>query len=192
PPLTSRIMREEIFGQALVVLSYSDIHHVVEEINQGERPLALYYFGSDQVEQHYVLGHTLSGGVSINDALMHAALENAPFGGVGASGLGRYYGHEGFLEFSHVRTVYQAPATDPRGDWGMLPPYHEGFTAVMQSQISRCSRAIDGPLGLPGRESPHACTPMRAGSPTGGSALPLFCGCRNYLIFAYWPSHSPL
>ena len=137
PPLTSRIMREEIFGQALVVLSYSDIHHVVEEINQGERPLALYYFGSDQAEQHYVLGHTLSGGVSINDALMHAALENAPFGGVGASGMGRYHGHEGFLEFSHLRTVYQAPATDPRAEWGMLPPYHDGFTAVMQSQISR-------------------------------------------------------
>lgn len=137
PPLSSRIMREEIFGPALVVLSYSDIQHVVEEINQGERPLALYYFGTDQAEQDYVLGHTLSGGVSINDALMHAAMENAPFGGVGASGMGRYHGREGFLEFSHVRTVYQAPATDPRNEWGMLPPYHDGFTAVMQSQISR-------------------------------------------------------
>src|SRR5690606_12892528 len=48
PPLTSRIMREEIFGPALVVLTYSDIRHVVDEINQGERPLALYYFGEDQ------------------------------------------------------------------------------------------------------------------------------------------------
>ena len=137
PPLSSRIMREEIFGPALVVLSYSDIQHVLEEINQGERPLALYYFGTDQAEQDHVLGHSLSGGVSINDALMHAAMENAPFGGVGASGMGRYHGREGFLEFSHARTVYQAPATDPRGDWGMLPPYHDGFTAVMQSQISR-------------------------------------------------------
>lgn len=137
PPLTSRIMREEIFGPALVVLTYSDIRHVVEEINQGERPLALYYFGQDQAEQDHVLGHTLSGGVTINDALMHAAMENAPFGGIGASGMGRYHGREGFLEFSHARTVFQAAAVDPRAEWGMLPPYHEGFTAVMQSQISR-------------------------------------------------------
>lgn len=137
PPLRSRIMQEEIFGPALVVLSYSDIQHVVEEINQGERPLALYYFGEDQQEQEYVLGHTLSGGVTINDALMHAAMEDAPFGGVGASGMGHYHGREGFLEFSHVRTVFKAPAMDPRGEWGMLPPYHSGFTDVMKSQITR-------------------------------------------------------
>ena len=137
PPLNSRIMREEIFGPALVVLSYSDIHHVVDEINQGERPLALYYFGTDQAEQDFVLGHTLSGGVSINDALMHAAMENAPFGGVGASGMGHYHGREGFLEFSHTRTVFKAAAVDPRAEWGMLPPYHAGFTGVMQAQITR-------------------------------------------------------
>lgn len=137
PPLNSRIMREEIFGPALVVLSYSDIRHVLDEINQGERPLALYYFGNDQAEQDYVLGHSLSGGVSINDALMHAAMETAPFGGVGASGMGRYHGREGFLEFSHLRTVFKAAAVDPRAEWGMLPPYHAGFTGVMQSQITR-------------------------------------------------------
>lgn len=137
PPLRSRIMQEEIFGPALIVLSYSDIRQVIDEINQGERPLALYYFGDDQQEQDYVLGHTLSGGVTLNDALMHAAMEDAPFGGVGASGMGRYHGHEGFLEFSHVRTVFKAPAVDPRGDWGMLPPYHPGFTDVMKSQITR-------------------------------------------------------
>lgn len=137
PPLSSRIMHEEIFGPALVVLSYSDIRHVLEEINQGERPLALYYFGEDQVEQELVLRHTLSGGVSINDALVHAAMHDAPFGGVGASGMGHYHGREGFLEFSHVRTVVKAAPFDPRAEWGMLPPYHAGFTAVMQSQITR-------------------------------------------------------
>lgn len=137
PPLNSRIMREEIFGPALVVLSYSDIRHVLEEINLGERPLALYYFGEDPVEQDLVLRHTLSGGVSINDALVHAAMHDAPFGGVGASGMGHYHGREGFLEFSHVRTVLKAAPVDPRAEWGMLPPYHAGFTAVMQSQITR-------------------------------------------------------
>ncbi|AQZ96516.1 coniferyl aldehyde dehydrogenase [Halopseudomonas phragmitis] len=137
PPRTSRIMREEIFGPALVVLTYSDIRHVVEEINQGERPLALYYFGNDDAEQTLVLSHTLSGGVTINDALMHAAMEDAPFGGVGASGMGHYHGREGFVEFSHVRTVFKAPEFDPRAEWGMLAPYHEGFTAAMKAQISR-------------------------------------------------------
>lgn len=137
PPLRSRIMQEEIFGPALIVLSYSDIRQVIDEINQGERPLALYYFGEDPQEQDYVLGHTLSGGVTLNDALMHAAMEDAPFGGVGASGMGCYHGREGFLEFSHIRTVFKAPAVDPRGEWGMLPPYHPGFTDVMKSQITR-------------------------------------------------------
>ena len=137
PPLRSRIMQEEIFGPALIVLSYSDIRQVVDEINQGERPLALYYFGEDPQEQDYVLDHTLSGGVTLNDALMHAAMEDAPFGGVGASGMGRYHGREGFIEFSHLRTVFKAPAVDPRGEWGMLPPYHPGFTDVMKLQITR-------------------------------------------------------
>ncbi|UJJ31598.1 coniferyl aldehyde dehydrogenase [Halopseudomonas maritima] len=137
PPKLSRIMQEEIFGPALVLLSYSEVAHVVEEINQGERPLALYYFGHDSAEQQWVLDHTLSGGVTINDALMHAAMEDAPFGGVGASGMGHYHGREGFAEFSHARTVFKAPAYDPRGEWGMLAPYHPGFIDVMKSQITR-------------------------------------------------------
>lgn len=137
PPRTSRIMQEEIFGPALILLTYSEMGHVLEEINQGERPLALYYFGTDQNEQDMVLNHTLSGGVTINDALMHAAMEDAPFGGVGASGMGHYHGREGFAEFSHARTVFKAPAVDPRGEWGMLPPYHAGFTDVIKSQITR-------------------------------------------------------
>lgn len=137
PPRTTRIMQEEIFGPALVLLTYSEIDHVLDEINQGERPLALYYFGDDSAEQDKVLNRTLSGGVTINDALMHAAMEDAPFGGVGASGMGHYHGREGFNEFSHTRTVFKAPAVDPRAEWGMLAPYHPGFTGVIKSQISR-------------------------------------------------------
>lgn len=137
PPLLSRIMQEEIFGPALVILTYSEVAHVVNEINQGQRPLALYYFGNDAVEQNWVLAHTLSGGVTINDALMHAAMEDAPFGGVGASGMGHYHGREGFVEFSHARTVFKAPAYDPRAEWGMLAPYHAGFTEAMKAQICR-------------------------------------------------------
>ncbi|OEY66296.1 coniferyl aldehyde dehydrogenase [Marinobacter sp. X15-166B] len=137
PPLTVDIMREEIFGPALVLLTYSDINHVVAEINSGERPLALYYFGEDEAERTFVLEHTRSGGVTLDDALMHAAMEDAPFGGVGASGMGHYHGREGFAEFSHARTVFRSAPVDPRGEWGLLPPFSDQFAAMMAAQVTR-------------------------------------------------------
>ena len=136
PPLQSLIMQEEIFGPAMVLLTYAELAPVLEEINSRPRPLALYYFGQDPDEQAHVLGHTLSGGLTINDAMMHPAMHDAPFGGVGASGMGHYHGWEGFCQFSHARTVFKAPAYDPRGEWGMLPPYGEHFLAAMQAQVT--------------------------------------------------------
>jgi coniferyl-aldehyde dehydrogenase len=112
------------------------ISDAVAELNADERPLALYYFGSDAVEQAWVLDHTLSGGVSINDVTMHPALHDAPFGGVGASGMGHYHGHEGFLEFSHARSVYSAGSHDPRREWGMLPPYSDNFALMIRGAIT--------------------------------------------------------
>jgi coniferyl-aldehyde dehydrogenase len=67
---------------------------------------------------------------------MHPALHDAPFGGVGASGMGHYHGREGFLAFSHARSVYQAGAHDPRREWGMLPPYSEGFTQMIRAAVT--------------------------------------------------------
>ena len=136
PPRDSQILREEIFGPALVVLPYQKLNQVLADIHSRERPLALYYFGQSEEEQRHVLGHTLSGGVTINDVLMHAALHDAPFGGIGASGMGHYHGREGFLEFSHMRTVFKAPAHDPRREWGLLPPYGEHFLPTMQSMVT--------------------------------------------------------
>ncbi|WP_432470414.1 coniferyl aldehyde dehydrogenase [Amphritea sp. HPY] len=136
PPKQCRIMQEEIFGPALVLLPYDDIADVIQDINSRSNPLALYYFGQDKAELEQVLSQTLSGGVSVNDALIHAAMHEAPFGGVGASGMGHYHGYEGFLEFSHMRTVFTAPEYDPRGEWGMLPPYHDGFQAMMEAQVT--------------------------------------------------------
>ncbi|HRD83876.1 MAG TPA: aldehyde dehydrogenase family protein, partial [Rubrivivax sp.] len=75
-PAGSEITRHEIFGAAMLVKPYRDIAEAVAEINAGDRPLALYYFGSDAAEQAWVLDHTLSGGVAINDVLMHAALHD--------------------------------------------------------------------------------------------------------------------
>ena len=136
PPADSEIARHEIFGPAMVLRTYNELPEAVAEINTGERPLALYYFGNDAAEQQWVLDHTLSGGVSINDVVMHPALHDAPFGGVGASGMGHYHGHEGFLEFSHARSVYSAGGHDPRREWGMLPPYNEGFVQMIRSAVT--------------------------------------------------------
>ncbi len=123
PPRDSRIAREEIFGPLLQVESYDVIDEVIGRINDGPRPLALYYFGTDRREERQVLQHTLSGGVAINDVLMQVAAHDAPFGGVGASGMGVYHGREGFEEFSHPRTVYRSGWWDPRKALGLVPPY---------------------------------------------------------------------
>ncbi|AYC34043.1 coniferyl aldehyde dehydrogenase [Pseudomonas cavernae] len=137
PPRDSQIMQEEIFGPALVLLSYDEVDQAIADINARPRPLALYYFGEDAEEQRHVLEHTLSGGVTLNDVMMHPALHDAPFGGVGASGMGHYHGREGFIEFSHMRTVFKSPAYDPRREWGMLPPYGEHYLAAMAAQVTR-------------------------------------------------------
>ncbi|WP_353637228.1 coniferyl aldehyde dehydrogenase [Pseudomonas sp. MYb327] len=136
PVPDSLIMHEEIFGPAMVVLGYDDLEQVIAQINGRPRPLALYYFGENAHEQRYVLEHTLSGGVTLNDVMMHPALHDAPFGGVGASGMGHYHGREGFLEFSHLRTVFQASAHDPRREWGLLPPYGEHYLAAMLAGVT--------------------------------------------------------
>ncbi|MDQ0123229.1 coniferyl-aldehyde dehydrogenase [Pseudomonas lini] len=136
PAPDSVIMREEIFGPAMVVLTYEHLDQVIDDINGRPRPLALYYFGKDPEQQRYVLERTVSGGVTVNDVMMHAAMHDAPFGGVGASGMGHYHGHEGFLEFSHQRTVFKAPEHDPRREWGLLPPYGEHFLAAMLANVT--------------------------------------------------------
>ncbi|MGR5237704.1 coniferyl aldehyde dehydrogenase [Vibrio alfacsensis] len=136
PPSDIAIMNEEIFGLALVIKTYESFNEVIKDINSRPNPLAMYYFGDDQQEQRQVLEDIRAGGVTINDALMHAALHDAPFGGTGQSGMGHYHGKEGFLAFSHLKTVFHAPRHDLRREWGMLPPYSADFHAMIKSQIT--------------------------------------------------------
>lgn len=137
PPASAAISREEIFGPAMVIRTYDDLADVLDEINSGPKPLALYYFGHDEDEQRTVVEGTTSGGVTINEVMMHAGMLDAPFGGIGESGIGHYNGREGFLEFSHARTVFVAPDYDPCREWGMLPPYAEEYRAAMSAQVSK-------------------------------------------------------
>ncbi|MBF2754244.1 MAG: coniferyl aldehyde dehydrogenase [Gammaproteobacteria bacterium AqS3] len=100
-----QLMQDEIFGPVLPVKSYQNVDEAVDYVNEKERPLALYYFGSDSREREKVLSSTISGGVSVNDVIWHIGEEEYPFGGVGPSGTGHYHGIDGFKNFSHARTV---------------------------------------------------------------------------------------
>ena len=119
------IMQEEVFGPVLSVKSYSDISETLKYINAHDRPLGLYYFGEDSEEQNLVLTHTTSGGVTINDVMMHAGQEDLPFGGVGASGMGVYHGLEGFRTFSHAKAIYVHSDKASQITNSMQPPYQK-------------------------------------------------------------------
>ncbi|WP_152205454.1 coniferyl aldehyde dehydrogenase [Marinobacter changyiensis] len=101
-----KVLQDEIFGPILPVVSYNGIDEAITYINDRPRPLSLYYFGYERDLQDYVIAQTHSGGMCINDTLMHVAQDDLPFGGVGASGMGSYHGKEGFLTFSHARGIF--------------------------------------------------------------------------------------
>lgn len=103
----SPVMQEEIFGPLLPVLTYRDMEEVIRFVNEREKPLALYYFGSSR-EARKVLARTTSGGACINDTLLHVGNPRLPFGGVGNSGIGKYHGKATFELFSNLRSVVQS------------------------------------------------------------------------------------
>lgn len=100
-----QVMQDEIFGPLLPLVPYDHLDEALDYINQRPRPLALYYFGYDRAEQRRVLQHSHSGGVCLNDTLLHVAQDDLPFGGIGPSGMGHYHGHDGFLTFSKAKAV---------------------------------------------------------------------------------------
>lgn len=115
------LLQREIFGPILPILPYQDQNEVSEYINQRDRPLAFYPFTQDKQLQSFYLDHVMSGGVCVNDALIHPGQHDLPFGGVGASGMGHYHGYEGFATFSKLRPVfYQAGFSSLKF---LAPPY---------------------------------------------------------------------
>ena len=118
-PLDSPLMTEEIFGPIFPIITLDDSDKsfkdkVIEFVNNREKPLAFYYFGKES-DGWEIIGRTSSGGGCINDVIMHIANENAPFGGVGNSGMGRYHDKDSFEAFSHTRTIVST------GTWIDLP-----------------------------------------------------------------------
>jgi coniferyl-aldehyde dehydrogenase len=103
------LLQREIFGPIMPVIPYKDKQEILDYINKRDRPLAFYPFTNDRELQKFYLDHVMSGGVCVNDALLHPGQHDLPFGGVGESGMGHYHGYEGFVTFSKLRPVfYQA------------------------------------------------------------------------------------
>ena len=106
------VMKNEIFGPILPIMFYDNIREVVDYINKRDNPLGLYYFGNNKFEQNFVVNNTRSGGVTVNDTMFHILQSRLPFGGVGQSGHGCFHGYEGFLNFSHLKSIYYQTRID--------------------------------------------------------------------------------
>jgi coniferyl-aldehyde dehydrogenase len=104
------LSQREIFGPILPVRTYKNEQEVADYINRHDRPLAIYPFTHNKALQNFYISNVMSGGVSVNEALLHVAQHDLPFGGVGPSGMGHYHSREGFNTFSKLRPVfYQGP-----------------------------------------------------------------------------------
>jgi len=102
---TDKLMESEIFGPILPMMIVDRLVEGVKYVNQHDQPLALYVFSKNKKAIDYILDHTRSGGVVVNDALVHFIVSNLPFGGTGPSGIGNYHGKRSFDVFSHERSA---------------------------------------------------------------------------------------
>jgi coniferyl-aldehyde dehydrogenase len=124
------ISSRETFGPILMIKTYRDADEVIQYINDRDRPLAFYPFTNDKKLADLYIDRVMSGGVSVNDALLHVAQHDLPFGGVGPSGMGHYHGRDGFISFSKMRPVfYQAGFTAIRY---LAPPYSKFTMALLE------------------------------------------------------------
>jgi len=132
------VMQEEIFGPLLPVLSYSNLEELVESLKLQEAPLVLYIFTRKRRLAERIMKEVASGGGMINEVVMHFSNMNAPFGGVGASGMGSYHGKVGFNDFSHHKTIMIKPM------WFELflkyPPHRKIYLRIYRSVLGKSIR----------------------------------------------------
>lgn len=126
----SPIMREEIFGPILPVLTFESLDEAVTSIRSREKPLALYMFSRSNDAIEFILGNTTAGGTCVNSLIIHLGNDNLPFGGVGNSGMGNYHGYFGFVTFSHQRAVLR------QGSLDLLRLFYPPYTSRIRSLIS--------------------------------------------------------
>ncbi|QXC28857.1 coniferyl aldehyde dehydrogenase [Aeromonas sp. FDAARGOS 1409] len=130
-----QVMQQEIFGPLLPLVPYDDIDEAIAYVAARPRPLALYLMSLDEPLQRRLIRETHAGGMAINESLFQAAADDAPFGGLGPSGMGHYHGREGFLTFSKAKTVLRRG----RFSTGSLihPPYRRWYQRLMMALLLR-------------------------------------------------------
>ena len=130
-----QLMQQEIFGPLLPLVPYDSIEEAIAYVAARPRPLALYLMSLDPALQQRLIRETHAGGMAINECLFQVAADDAPFGGIGPSGMGHYHGHEGFLTFSKAKTVLRRG----RFSAGTLihPPYRRWYQRLMMALFLR-------------------------------------------------------
>jgi coniferyl-aldehyde dehydrogenase len=131
PKVSTRLMREEIFGPILPIVPFDTIDNALDIINELDKPLAAYLFGGSKEERRKIIREAPAGGMTIDDVMLHPFLQNLPFGGVGESGMGRYLGHDGFKTFSNAKAVMHRP-------WLNVGKYlHPPYTKKMEQMLEK-------------------------------------------------------
>ncbi|MEN8228624.1 MAG: aldehyde dehydrogenase family protein [Bacteroidota bacterium] len=133
-----KVMQEEVFGPVLPVLTFNDLDKLLETLKTQPSPLALYIFTRKIRKARKILNEMPSGGGMINEVVMHFINMNAPFGGIGESGMGHYHGKPGFNAFSHHKTIMIKPL------WFELflkyPPHRKIYLRIYRSILGRSFR----------------------------------------------------
>jgi acyl-CoA reductase-like NAD-dependent aldehyde dehydrogenase len=135
PPEDLAVMQEEIFGPVLPIKTYDTLDGAIDYVNDHPRPLALYFMGYDEVEIGRVLAKTVSGGVCVNDTMLHVGIADLPFGGVGPSGMGHYHGREGFETFSKKKPILRQSRVS--GTALLKPPFGRAAELLLKILIGR-------------------------------------------------------
>jgi len=135
-PQDARVLHEEIFGPILPIVTASDTSAAIHYINARPHPLAIYWFGKNKKNMQRVLEETRSGGVTINETLLHVAVQSLPFGGIGSSGMGAYHGKAGFDTFSHQKSILEVRGLLGTGllmgTKAARPPYGKGIERLLK------------------------------------------------------------
>ncbi|KAL7010959.1 hypothetical protein ACKWTF_014026 [Chironomus riparius] len=122
------VMQDEIFGPILPIVNVNNAFEAIKFINSKDKPLALYIFSNRKADRDAIIGNTSSGGVCVNDTIMHMAIDTVPFGGVGPSGMGGYHGKFSFDTFAHKKPCL-VKKIDKIGEKladARYPPYTDG------------------------------------------------------------------
>jgi aldehyde dehydrogenase (NAD+) len=133
PDPEADVLREEIFGPVLPVVSVDSIDDAIEHVQHGPKPLAVYLFSESRDNERRILDEISNGGTVINHLIYHILVNDLPFGGVGNSGTGSYHGKWGFETFSHRKAVLRKPTwLDPALTY---PPFNKVKQALFRKLI---------------------------------------------------------